>query len=370
MKGLMCWGNGLEEEFFDKDPTELADVVEVSPEIPVSPESVLDRVPTIETSFTPDEEFKQNCDRAYKKLVKDIRSHVRGNNDVIICVDGREGLGKTKMGVFKFAMDLDTHFNWRTQVLLRPTPETLEKTIFAVPKYSVVLVDEAMDILYKRRSGTSENIGIVQLFARVRKFNRIVILILPDFNDLDLFFRKRRVQVRAKIITRGLGYFAIARDFEGMPDPWFTDFNSKIAEDALSDLDINKATAIEKLAVYEQFRGFYAPFTWADDVCDKLTWDEYEAMAMKSTLEANLVAKKQEDIGIYEKKYRYLFSALARIYMKEHKIDAKELHKELLRMVGADLVTADTIAKTVEAYEKVKPVEKKKTEKIDLDALG
>jgi hypothetical protein len=360
----------MENEFFDKDPTELADEVEVQPELPINPEGVLDRIPTIETSFTPDDEFKQNCDRAYKKLVKDIRSHVRVNNDVIICVDGREGLGKTKMGVFKFAMDLDTHFNWRTQVLLRPTPETLEKTIFAVPKYSVVLVDEAMDILYKRRSGTSENIGIVQLFARVRKFNRIVILILPDFNDLDLFFRKRRVQVRAKIITRGLGYFAIARDFEGMPDPWFTDFNSKIAEDSLSDMDINKATAIEKLAVYEQFRGFYAPFTWGDDVCDKLTWDEYEAMAMKSTLEANLVAKKQEDIGVFEKKYRYLFSALARIYMKEHKIDAKTLHKELLRLVGADLVSADAIAKTVEAYEKVKPIEKKKTEQIDLDALG
>jgi hypothetical protein len=360
-----------EIDFFDKDPAQLAE--EIVPEVHdeyYTPEQIMDKIPTIESSFTPDEEFRQNCDRAYKRLVKDIRSHVRGNNDIIICVDGREGQGKTKFGVFKLAMDLDSQFNWKTQVLLRPTPDTLEKTIFAVPKYSVVLVDEAMDVLYKRRSGTSESIGIVQLFARVRKFNRIVILILPDFNDLDIFFRKRRVQVRAKIITRGLGYFSIARDFEGMGDPWFSDYNSKVAEDSLADLDINKATAIEKLSVYEQFRGFYAPFTWTDTECEKSVWDEYEDMAMKSTLEANLVAKKQEDIGIYEKKYRYLFSALARVYMKEHKIDVKALHKELLMRVGADLVSADTLTKTIEAFEKVKPVEKKQTEKIDLDALG
>lgn len=330
----------------------------------------LDEAPAADTPPLTDgeSEFERNCNKDYERWAKDARAYVRQNNDMVICIDGREGKGKSKLGL-KIARDLDTDFTLEKNVLFRPTPETIEERIFQIKKYGVLMLDEAMDVLYKRSSGTSENIGINKLFARVRKFNRIVILILPDFNDLDIFFRKRRVQVRINCIDRGIGWIAIAKDYAGTSDPWFFEENNKIAMDAIGDLDVSRATPMEKLSVYEHFTGFYSPVLWKNDCVPTELWDAYEKMAMDANLKAVVKSEKSEGLNVNEKKYRHYFACLAQKYMKEKKIDAKGLHSILNKSLGIELIGLSTFEKTISAYAKVVPDKDEKIEQIDLDAL-
>jgi hypothetical protein len=178
------------EEFFTKHPEDAKFEIEQPIEALQSDSKEIDRLLFNPVKKT---DFEKECDLGEKKAIKDIRDWVRQDNDVVICVDGREGVGKSFWTILRFAKKLDPVFTLEKNVLFRPTPESLEERIFAIRQYGCLVLDETMETLYKRQSMTSGNIGINRLFGRVRKFNRIVILILPNFDDLDAFFRERRV---------------------------------------------------------------------------------------------------------------------------------------------------------------------------------
>lgn len=280
-------------------------------------------------------EFELRCEHGYRKAVKDIREWVRQDNDVIITIDGPEGMGKSHF-LLKFAKDLDPNFLLERNVLFRPTPESIEERIFQVNQYGVLGLDEAMESLYKRQSATSGNIGINKLFARVRKFNRIVIFALPDFNDLDAFFRKRRVRVRVCIIERGLGFMMVAKNLVGNDDPWFSTFNASVLDEAFKEQDMTKATPWEKLAVYEGYRGFTTPIMWSKDDVDEETWEKYKMMATQANLNAqNEEALRGEHLSKPDKAYRKLFAELSKRFMLENKYTPEETYALFQKMLGS-----------------------------------
>lgn len=291
-------------------------------------------------------ELDKRAAAGYDKVVHDIRAKVRDNNDVIICIDGDEGVGKSFFGM-KLAKDLDAAFGLTTSVLFRPTEEQLRDSLFnKVKQYGVGMVDEAMDVMYKRRAMTSENIRLNQLFAKIRKFNRIVILILPSFYDLDPFFRQRRVKVRISIIERGLGFCMISSKIEGNNDPWFFDYNKKIMEEEIAHQKVTYLDSYEKLAMYEQYRCFFCPIVWSlDDVAPEL-WADYERMAKAANEKAEAeLAKQEQDLNVYEKRYRSLFVTLARHYMLKMHMEFKDFFKLLAELYKGTPPITETTAK-------------------------
>jgi hypothetical protein len=324
------------EEFFCKNPEDAKFEIEKPDEAMTADTKVLEKL-TMEKGYKKTE-FEQRADIGFNKFVSDTRRWVRKDNDVIICVSGPEGSGKSRFIVCKLAKALDPNFYLERNVLFRPTPESLEKRIFEINRYGVLVLDEAMETMYKRQSSTSGNIGINKLFGRVRKFNRIVILALPDFNDLDAFFRKRRVRVRFEIIERGLGFLMVSKHLTGNADPWFTDYNAKILTDSFDEEDLTKSTGLEKLAVYEKFRCFVSPILWDADPEDEEMWKRYNELAMESQLNSQMEESyRKEKLSKPDKAYRMLFQELSKRFMEEHKYTHDEAYVLLTKMFGGKL---------------------------------
>lgn len=325
------------EEFFNKHPEDAKFEIEQPIEAMRADTTVLEKM-TLDKDFKKTD-FEKRCDIGFNKFVSDARKWVRADNDVIICVSGPEGSGKSRFIVCKLAKALDPSFILERNVLFRPTPESLERRIFEVNRYGVLVLDEAMETMYKRQSSTSGNIGINKLFGRVRKFNRIVILALPDFMDLDAFFRKRRVRVRFEIIERGLGFLMVSKHLTGNADPWFTDYNAKILTEAFDEEDLTKSTGLEKLACYEKFRCFESPILWDADPADDEMWARYNKLATESQLNAQMEdSLKKEHLSKPDKAYRTLFQELSKRFMLEHKYTHEEAYVLLTKMMsGAKL---------------------------------
>lgn len=324
------------EEFFTKHPEDAKFEIEKPLEALQSDSTELDRLLANPTKKT---DFEKECELGERKAEKDIRAWVRQDNDVVICVDGREGVGKSFWTILRFAKRLDPMFTLEKNVLFRPTPESLEERIFAIRQYGCLVLDETMETLYKRQSMTSGNVGINKLFGRVRKFNRIVILILPNFDDLDAFFRGRRVKVRVNIVARGLGFLMVSKDIVGNDDPWFSAQNKKILEEAEKDgLDLTKATSSELLNVYRQFKCFQTPILWDITPEDEALWTKYKQMAMDAQLNAKMEEQiKGEKLSKPERAYRGLFISLSKRLMLEHNYTHEETYVLLQKMYGNNL---------------------------------
>jgi hypothetical protein len=324
------------EEFFNKNPDDTKFEIEQPIEAMEADTKVLEKM-ALEKDVKKSE-FERNCDAGFKKFISDTRAWVRKNRDIIICVAGQEGEGKSYFIVTKLAPALDSSFTLERNVLFRPTPETLEKRIFEVNRYGVLVLDEAMETMYKRQSSTSGNIGINKLFGRVRKFNRIVILALPDFNDLDSFFRKRRVRVKIEVIERGLAFLMVSKHLTGNADPWFSDYNAKLLNDAFDEEDLTKSTGMQKMKVYSKFRCFESPIIWDEKPEFAELWARYEKLATESQtqyqMEENL---RHEKLPKIEKAYRSLFQELSKRFMVEHKYTHEETYTLLQKMYGTKL---------------------------------
>ena len=324
------------EEFFTKHPEDAAFEIEKPLEAMQADSSEVDRMLLNPSKKT---DFEKEAFAGENKAVSDTRKWVRSDNDIVICVDGREGVGKSFWVILRFAKRLDPTFTLEKNVLFRPTPESLEERLFEIRQYGVLVLDETMETLYKRQSMTSGNIGINRLFGRVRKFNRIVILILPDFDDLDAFFRKRRVKMRINIVTRGMGFLMVSKDVVGNDDPWFSAYNKKILEESEKDgLDLTKATASELMGVYRQFKCFQTPILWDELPEDKELWEKYKEMAKQAQLNSKMEeAYKSEKLSKPEKAYRSLFIQLSKRMMSEHSYTHEEEFVLLQKMYGTKL---------------------------------
>jgi hypothetical protein len=328
------------EDFFNKHPEDAKFEIEQPEAAMLADTTVMEKM-AFEKGIKKSE-FELRAEGGFKKFVADARKWVRQDNDVIICVSGPEGSGKSRFIVCKFAKALDPSFILERNVLFRPTPESLERRIFEINRYGVLVLDEAMETMYKRQSSTSGNIGINKLFGRVRKFNRIVILALPDFNDLDVFFRKRRVRVRFEVIERGLGFLMVSKHLTGNADPWFSDYNTKVLTDSFDEEDLTKATGMEKLAVYEKFRCFESPILWDADPEDDDLWKRYNELVVESQLNSQMEESyKKEKLGKPEKAYRALFQQLSKRFMEEHKYTHEETYTLLTKMYGGSKLPFD-----------------------------
>lgn len=339
------------------------------PEISLAPGDDEQVLPTSGYKLSP--RLTLQAQEGYKRVVQDAKRHVRNDNDLVVAITGREGSGKSKFSI-RFSHDLERAFNMERQVLFKPTPKQAKETLFSIPKYGVEMVDEATDVLYKRQAMGGSNIGLVQFFAKVRKFNRIVILVLPSFTDLDPFFRKRRVSLRISVIARGLGAAFVARDIEGIEDPWFTDFNKKLAEDYVARRGASAGQdPLSKLALYQTYRGYYCPITWSDDCIPAEEWARYSVLAKEANgrQETESAAIAAPKLGLNGETYRACFGAITKRYMADTGANPGQVHRIIQNLLGADLISEATIAKLASGVEKVRP-EKKEAKKIILADLA
>src|SRR4030042_1078041 len=97
-----------------------------------------------------DDYYTEKEEEKLDALCKYLRKHVREDRDAVICVTGGEGVGKSNLAL-KLAQKLDDNFTIIRNMLLNPkAADFYEKLVNELPKYSVIVLDEGMQMFYKR----------------------------------------------------------------------------------------------------------------------------------------------------------------------------------------------------------------------------
>lgn len=137
--------------------------------------------------------------------------------DYMICLSGREGVGKSVMG-YHLGKMIDKNFNIKNNIVYNL--QEMENKIRNLPSYSAVLIDEGMEVFYKRDWNNKDRKRVIKILSTVRQRNLCFIFCVPRFTDLDEYLRNWRIRCWVKVFARGKGYTYFFDDSEDYGDPW------------------------------------------------------------------------------------------------------------------------------------------------------
>lgn len=130
------------------------------------------------------------------------KSVIQKDWDMIFCIDGPEGSGKSVFAQ-QAAAYCDPSF-----VLERITftPKEFEHAVKSAQKYQAVIYDEAFTGLNSRSTMSKINKALVNMLAEIRQKNLFIFVVMPTFFDLDRYVAIWR--------TRGLFHVYTSDKFE------------------------------------------------------------------------------------------------------------------------------------------------------------
>ena len=118
-----------------------------------------------------------------KQLLKGKEKVMRGNQDRLYVIDGRERSGKSTLGR-QLAYVLDPTINLARVVF---TADQFEKAIKGANKGQAIIFDEAFRGLSSKSSISKENKRLVQLLMECGQKNLFIFIILPSFFLLEKY---------------------------------------------------------------------------------------------------------------------------------------------------------------------------------------
>ena len=127
-----------------------------------------------------------------------LQNIVRKDWDCIGLYVGYEGDGKT-VKAMQDALFFDKDFNIDKVVF---TPEQFSEAVDNAPKYSVVLWDEADEVVAANWANKT-TIAITRKLKRIRSKNLFILLVTPTFFDLGKYFATHRTRYMIHIYSEG-----------------------------------------------------------------------------------------------------------------------------------------------------------------------
>lgn len=158
--------------------------------------------------------------------VEFIKKRIREDKDLVIAITGDEGIGKSTLAIW-LGMSIDEEFTLEKNELFSPSVEEMESKVRGLPKYSVIVADEAIKILYKLYWMTKGQRYLNRLFSIVRDENKVIILCIPRFIDLNEWWRHHRVKIWVHVMERGVAIVDMKDWSKWIRDPWHMDENQR-----------------------------------------------------------------------------------------------------------------------------------------------
>lgn len=227
-------------------------------------------------------------------VVDGFKERLEENWDIVVAITGEEGVGKSTFSI-QLAKKLDSKFDLEKNVSYLPNEEEVEFKFYEIRPKSVLLIDEAVKGFYKLNWQDKMQQRINQMYATERWQNKITLLLIPRFTDLNEFFRNHRVRFWFHIFKRGYGVM-LSKDIINPfnPDPWFMKENFKAIDEFLKKRkSFNlKVEEIEKL--YEKrIRNFVTFFTFED--LDEETKSKYLELKIKYREKESILKDEKRD---------------------------------------------------------------------------
>lgn len=143
--------------------------------------------------------------------------------DATAAIAGDTGMGKSELAVAlsRAVSELSgVPFQLKRQVVY--TREQLNEAIHTLPRYSCIVVDEAVNVLFSRDD--QKNIGIIKTLEMCRSRNLAMFFCMPDFSAMDSKVRNSRIRywIDIRKVGEGLEFIRLRRTAANphMTDPW------------------------------------------------------------------------------------------------------------------------------------------------------
>lgn len=148
-----------------------------------------------------------------------IKKRVRNDWDAMIVITGEHGVGKsTCMQILGFG--LDENFDQEKNISYIPTARNITEKFNGLNQYQVMGIDEAMEVMFKQDFMKDFQKTLIKMYARERKQNKITIMCIPSFADLNKSFRNNRVKYWIYIVERGHGIIMCRPQTPYSEDAW------------------------------------------------------------------------------------------------------------------------------------------------------
>lgn len=335
------------EELLLKDSENSTEINEQNLEYIESPESKINREIKEEIKL---ERKKVKEAQEFKKLrrtAKIINKILKTDRDAIVAVSGEPGEGKSTVIIWLMIL-MFKKFKLEKNVIFMPNEDEIKKKIFELPKFSPMSLDEAIKVLYKRGWMTRERRILNILFGMCRKMNLAFFMAIPNFWDLDPYYRSDRVKIWIYVPKRGRAILFIRNKNPFTEDPWNKKKNEKILDKYKGHLAANPEyllTACKKMKIYSH------SFTFPD-LPPKLK-QRYKELNMRAMVEVEEEPSEKPTTReeIYNRKIDLASASLIRKGWKA--TDVAKLFS----------VSADDLRKRLRKY-KATPAELKKQDEI------
>lgn len=145
------------------------------------------------------------------RWLSNLLSRQQDNLDSLIAITGEEGVGKSTLALqlaYRFDEDLSTsqiHFDAPSFLADGGNRE----------KGSTIILDEAFEGAFNRRSMSHESVGFVQFLGEARALEHTMIVCFPRWANLDDYLANHRVAYRIRVPSRG-----VAKVYEMKTNPF------------------------------------------------------------------------------------------------------------------------------------------------------
>ena len=139
-----------------------------------------------------------------EKIIPDIQ---KKDKDCVIAIDGKEGSGKSTLGL-QWCKYIDPTFNLSRVVF---TPEEFRGAIYKAKKYQAIMFDEAFTGFSSRAALSGVNKTLISLMMQIRQKNLFIVIVLPTVFLLDKYVSlfRTRVLVHVYELKGRRGFFKV-----------------------------------------------------------------------------------------------------------------------------------------------------------------
>jgi len=248
------------------------------------------------------------------EIALQVRARLRDKRDIVFAITGEEGEGKSVLSIqlARLICGTDVPFGLENNVIFDPDPKSVGKKIYDLPHFSPVIVDEAVKVAYKGNFMHGSQKFLKQLFSVCRGQYKCIILCIPNFRDLDLFFRQHRVGRWLFVVNRGMAVSLMKRRNPFDSDPWRVKENFEIVEGALKNNHDPAPSALA--AAMRQTRNFQSILYFPN--LEPAMLAEYERL--KDEVSPNFDSLSMQKSSVRETKMRDAVKALITTYITDN----------------------------------------------------
>jgi len=297
-----------------------------------------------------------------KTVARSFYKRVKQNSDAVIALTGEEGIGKSSLAIYigywccKFA---GLTFSLKRNELYSPDEKEVFDKLTKLPKYSPIIADEAIKILYKL--GWQKQMYINQLYALARKENKITLLCMPKFTDFNIYFRNHRIKTWIHVLSRGQAVIFAKEASPFSKDPWNIDYNQKSIMENTKKKKFTEFDVEEKLYVLKKCKNYVSTLTFPQ-LPDHIE-EQYEYLRDQVKYKGMDSGDKSTPMSVREKKWRERSYAAVQTF-----IDLGWERIKIAAHMKLSLIDLDSLITEGRKAGIIKPA-KKKTKIITMDQL-